>query len=77
MVINQHAGVGHDSTVGDFAQVCPGARVSGHCEVGEGALLGSNAVLLPTRRMGAWSVLGAGAVALRDLPDGGSVVRLK
>jgi len=76
-IINHHVTVGHDVTVGAFAQLCPGVRVSGGCELGEGALLGSNAVILPGKRMGGWSVLGAGAVAMADIAADARVVRAR
>lgn len=76
-VVNLQATVGHDCLLGDFAQVCPGARLSGACRMGEGALVGSNGVLIPSRSLGAWSILGAGAVAMRDVPDGESIVRVR
>ncbi len=77
VLVNQHVSVGHDSRLGDFSQVCPGARVSGYCVIGEGAFLGSNAVLLPTRRMGNWSVLGAAALGLSNIDDGATVARVR
>lgn len=76
-IVNINASVGHDVVLGDFAQVCPGVSVSGGCVIGEGALLGSNSCCLPCRKMGAWSVLGAGGVLLTDLEEGGSRVRIR
>ncbi len=75
-LVNHHVTVGHDVTLGACVQLCPGVRVSGACVLEEGALLGSNAVTLPGCRMGAWSTLGAGAVAARDVAAGTSQVRL-
>ncbi len=68
VLVNVHASIGHHSVTEDFAQICPGARVSGGCSLGEGAFLGSNAVLAPRVKMGAWSSLGAAAFAGRDIP---------
>lgn len=76
VIVNHHVTVGHDARLGDFAQLCPGVRVSGGCAVGAGALLGSNAVVIPRCRVGAWATLGAGATAMRDVPDGEARVRL-
>ena len=76
VIINHHGTVGHDCDVADYAQICPGVRVSGGCRVGEGALLGSNAVTLPGINVGAWAALGAGGVALRSIADGAHQVRL-
>ena len=77
VIVNHQACVGHDVLLGDFSQVCPGARISGRCEIGEGALLGTNAAIIPLKKMGAWSTLGAGTTALFDIPCGATVVRLK
>ncbi|MCL1920120.1 MAG: NeuD/PglB/VioB family sugar acetyltransferase [Kiritimatiellaeota bacterium] len=77
VIVNHQACVGHDAVLGDFAQVCPGARISGGCNIGEGALLGTNAATLPLKKMGAWSTLGIGTAALRDIPDGATLIRIK
>ncbi len=69
------ATVGHDAVVEAFAQICPGARVSGGCHIGARALLGSNAVVIPGVSIGADATVGATAAALRDVPDGGGVAR--
>lgn len=77
VIINHRVCVGHDVAIGDYAQLCPGVCVSGGCSVGEGALLGTLAGAIPLKRIGAWATVGAGAFALRDIEDGGGVVRLR
>ena len=77
VIVNNLASVGHDVTVGDFAQICPGAAISGGCVIGEEALLGTHATVIPLKRIGAGATLGAGALALRDVADGESIVRLR
>ena len=77
VIVNNLASVGHDVSVGDFAQICPGAAISGGCVIGEEALLGTHATVIPLKRIGARATLGAGALALRDLADGESIVRLR
>lgn len=76
-IVNNIASIGHDATIGDFAQVCPGAAISGGCVVGTGALIGSCATTIPCVRIGADATLGAGAVAMRDIADGASIVRIR
>ncbi|MDD5705475.1 MAG: acetyltransferase [Kiritimatiellae bacterium] len=76
-IVNFHATVGHDSVVSDYAQLCPGVRLSGGCTLREGAFLGSNAVVVPLRRVGKWSRVGAGTVAMKDLADGETVMRVR
>jgi sugar O-acyltransferase (sialic acid O-acetyltransferase NeuD family) len=76
VLVNHQVCVGHDVRVGDFAQLCPGVCVSGGCELGEGALLGTLSGTIPLRRVGAWATVGAGTMAFRDVAEGQSVVRL-
>jgi sugar O-acyltransferase (sialic acid O-acetyltransferase NeuD family) len=77
VIVNFQVTVGHDCAVDDYAQLCPGVRLSGGCTLGEGAFLGSNAAAIPGRRLGAWSSVGVGAVALRDLDVREKLVRLR
>jgi sugar O-acyltransferase (sialic acid O-acetyltransferase NeuD family) len=76
ILINHQACVGHDVTMGDFSQVCPGVCVSGGCLIGEGALLGTNAGVIPLKKIGAWATVGAGTTALRDIADGTTLIRM-
>lgn len=76
VLVNHQVTVGHDVVAGDFAQLCPGVRVSGGSVLGEGVLMGSNACTIPCVRVGAWATVGAGAAALRDIQDGAGLIRL-
>lgn len=67
VIVNVGGAVGHDASIGDFSQLCPGARVSGFGVLGEGAFMGSNAVLGPHGVMGEWSKLGAASFASRTV----------
>jgi len=69
VIINHHCSIGHDSTLEDYVQVSPGGRVSGSSTLKEGALLSSNAVLGPGKKIGRYSVLGACSFAMTDIPD--------
>lgn len=66
-IVNVGVSLGHDAILGDYSQVCPGARVSGYGVLGEGAFMGSNAVLGPGGIMGEWSKLGAASFANRTV----------
>lgn len=70
VLINLNVTVGHDAVVGDYVQLCPGARVNGICRVGEMSLIGSNAVIEPGRTVGANATLGANSYAVGDVEDG-------
>ncbi len=45
----------------------------GHTRVGYGAALGANATILPNVVIGAWALVGAGAVVTKDVPAHGLV----
>jgi acetyltransferase EpsM len=70
VIVNTCASVDHDCVVEDGAHVAPGARLAGGVWVGQGAWVGLGAVVKERVRVGSRSVVGAGAVVLRDLPDG-------
>ena len=67
VIINTHVSVGHDSILEDFAQICPGVRVSGGCRVGKGGFIGSNASLAPMVQVGEYAVVGANSLAIRKV----------
>ena len=68
VIVNARAGVGHDCRLGDFAQVCPGATLSGHTTVGEHGYLGSNACTCPGVSIGARAKVAAGTPAYANVP---------
>lgn len=74
VIVNTHVSIGHDSTLEDFVQVCPGARVSGGCRVGKRGFLGSNAVLMPKASVGEDAVVGASSLVLRKVLSGTTVL---
>jgi sugar O-acyltransferase (sialic acid O-acetyltransferase NeuD family) len=69
-IINTAASIDHDCHVQDFAHIAPGVRLAGHVHVGQGAFIGIGACAIPQRTIGAWAVVGAGAVIIKDIPDG-------
>jgi sugar O-acyltransferase (sialic acid O-acetyltransferase NeuD family) len=72
--LNTGSIVSHDCRLDDFVTVAPGARVSGAVEVGEGADVGTGSTTIQGRRIGRWSIVGAGAVVVDDVPDDATVV---
>ena len=66
--VNYNATVGHDSALGDFATVLPGANVAGAVTLEPRVTIGSNASVLQGLRIGSGTMVGAGAVVTRDLP---------
>jgi sugar O-acyltransferase (sialic acid O-acetyltransferase NeuD family) len=68
--INYNATIGHDTVLGDFVTVLPGANVAGAVTLGARVTIGSNACVLPGLRIGSSATVGAGAVVTRDQSPG-------
>lgn len=68
IIINLACTVGHYSVIGDFCTINPGVNVSGDVTLEEGVLLGTNAAILEKIRVGAYSIIGAGAMVNKDIP---------
>ena len=70
VVINARAGVGHDSTVGDFANIAPGVSLSGHTTIGADVIMGTNSCTAPGRRVGDGATVACGTPVLADVAPG-------
>jgi sugar O-acyltransferase (sialic acid O-acetyltransferase NeuD family) len=73
-IVNTAASIDHDCSIGDFAFVAPGARLAGGVTLEEGGFMGIGSAAIPGVRIGAWTVVGAGAAVVRDLPAGCTAV---
>lgn len=70
--------VAHDCVIGDFVTFAPQVACLGNVSIGDGAYIGTGALLRQGRpgkplRIGAGAVVGMGAVVLEDVPDGATV----
>ena len=70
VLLNLGCTVGHDAGLQDFCSLMPHANVGGGAHLETGVYLGTNATVIHQVRVGARTVVGAGAVAVRDLPAG-------
>jgi sugar O-acyltransferase (sialic acid O-acetyltransferase NeuD family) len=67
--LNLDSTIGHDAVIGDYCTIAPGCHISGNVTLGEGVELGTGAVILQGITVGKWSIVGAGAVVTKDLPE--------
>jgi sugar O-acyltransferase (sialic acid O-acetyltransferase NeuD family) len=67
-MINHGCTITHDDVLGHYSTLAPGVNVSGNVTVGDGADIGTGSQLVQGVSIGAWSIVGAGAVVCRDLP---------
>jgi sugar O-acyltransferase (sialic acid O-acetyltransferase NeuD family) len=70
VILNTSCTVDHHNEIADHAHIAPGVRLGGQVSIGQGALIGIGATVMPRCRVGAWSIVGAGAVVTEDLADG-------
>jgi sugar O-acyltransferase (sialic acid O-acetyltransferase NeuD family) len=66
--------VGHDSILEDFALIAPGAVISGFCRIGLACYVGAAAAIRQRVTVGDGALVGMGAVVLRDVLPGQTVV---
>jgi sugar O-acyltransferase (sialic acid O-acetyltransferase NeuD family) len=75
---NIYSYVAHDCVIEDFVTFSPRVNCNGNVHVGEGAYIGTAAVMRHGSkdhplRIGKWSIVGMGAVVTKDVPDGAIV----
>ncbi len=74
VIINTNASVDHDCILSDFVHISPGSSISGGAIIGEGTHIGTGASILQNIKIGKWSIIVAGSVKIRDVPDSSVVV---
>jgi sugar O-acyltransferase (sialic acid O-acetyltransferase NeuD family) len=69
VLVNPGCTIAHDTVVEDFATISPGTHLAGSAHLEEGCMLGIGVSVAPKVRIGRWSILGAGTVAISDIPS--------
>ena len=72
--VNLDCTIGHDAVLEDFATLAPGVHISGNVSLGQGCYVGSGANIIEKKKLGEWSVVGAGSVIVADVPANATVV---
>lgn len=73
-ILNTGCSVDHHNQIENYVHIAPGSHLGGDVSIGEGTLVGIGATVLPQKKIGQWSVVGAGAVVNRDVSDWSTVV---
>lgn len=73
-IVNTGATIGHDCKLAEGVHVAPGVNLAGASEVGAYSWIGIGSRVLQKVRIGKDVMVGAGAVVIRDVPDGSTVV---
>jgi len=74
VILNTSSSVDHHNRIGDHVHIAPGVHLGGEVTVDEGAMVGIGAMVTPRLRIGAGSLVAAGACVTRSVPPGETVV---
>ncbi len=69
VIINLDCTVGHDAILHDFVTLYPSVNVSGITEIGRCSELGTGMQIIQGKTVGEYSIVGAGAVVVKDIPS--------
>ena len=69
VIINLDCTLGHDVIIRDYVTIYPSVNISGNVEVGGEAELGTGAQIIQGKQIGKQSIIGAGAVVVKDIPE--------
>lgn len=69
VIINLDCTIGHDAVLKDFVTLYPSVNVSGTTIIGRGAELGTGMKIIQGKVVGDYSIIGAGAVVVKDVPE--------
>lgn len=68
VIINPDCTIGHDAILKDFVTMYPSVNVSGTTMIGECVELGTGIQIIQGKTIGDQTIVGAGAVVVKDLP---------
>lgn len=69
VIINLDCTIGHDAVLKDFVTLYPSVNVSGATTIGRCSELGTGMQIIQGKTVGNNTIVGAGAVVVKDLPD--------
>jgi len=73
-ILNTGCSIDHDCFIDNSVHVSPGVRLAGGVKVGECSWIGIGAVVRQLITIGAYSVVGAGAAVVKNIPESATVV---
>ncbi|WP_458121128.1 acetyltransferase [Paenibacillus sp. Z6-24] len=69
VIINTAATVDHDNRIADYVHLSPGVHTAGNVTIDKGSHIGIAASLIPGVSVGCYSIIGASACVVYDIPD--------
>jgi sugar O-acyltransferase (sialic acid O-acetyltransferase NeuD family) len=74
VIILPNAVISHDVEIGDYCCLASGACIAGNCRVGKACYLGANCSVAGYLNLGDGSLIGMGAVVLKDVAEATVIV---
>lgn len=69
VIINLMCTIGHDTVIHSFSSFMPAVNISGEVEIYEEVYVGTGAKIINQLQIGAQTIVGAGAVVSKSLPE--------
>ena len=69
VIINLDCTIGHDAILQDYVTLYPSVNVSGMANIGRCSELGTGMQIIQGKTVGDYSIVGAGAVVVKDIPS--------
>jgi sugar O-acyltransferase (sialic acid O-acetyltransferase NeuD family) len=67
--INPGCTIGHDTVIDDYSSLYWNVTLAGNVRIHKGCEIGSKSVIIPRKTVGEWSIIGAGAVVTKNIPE--------
>lgn len=74
VIINLDCTVGHDDIINDFVTVYPSVNISGNVVIGQRSELGTGTQIIQGKSITDHTIIGAGAVVVKDIVESGTYV---
>lgn len=74
VIINLDCTIGHDDVIEDFVTIYPSVNVSGNVLIGECSELGTGMQIIQGKKVAPNTIIGAGAVVVKDCLESGTYV---
>lgn len=69
VIINLDCTIGHDAVLHDYVTLYPSVNISGGTDLGESCEMGTGSQIIQMKTVGSQSIVGAGSVVVKDIPE--------
>lgn len=69
VIINLDSTIGHDAIIGDYSTILPSVNISGNTLLGKCTNIGTGSAVIQGIEIGENSIIGAGAIVVKNIPS--------